>query len=124
MKKIVVFISSPYTIGDTAVNVKRQMDCANNLIEMGFIPYVPLLDHFLHMNNPQPYEKWLEIDFEFLLKCDCVLRLEGVSKGADKETKFAREHGIPVYYSIGEIIKEKCIRNNQAIKFGDDVWQL
>jgi hypothetical protein len=115
-KKIVVFISSPYTIGDIAVNVKRQMDCANDLIEMGFIPYVPLLDHFLHMNNPQSYEKWLEMDFEFILRSDCVLRLEGVSAGADLETKFARDHNIPVYYSINEIIKNMCI-NNQADLF-------
>jgi hypothetical protein len=31
----IVYIASPYTVGDVAVNVKTQMDTADSLIEKG-----------------------------------------------------------------------------------------
>jgi hypothetical protein len=98
-----VFISSPYTLGDTAVNVKRQLDTADQLISLGYAPFCPLLSHFQHMAHPRPYEYWTRLDMEWLAVCDCVLRLPGESKGADAEVKFAQEIGKPVYYSIAEL---------------------
>lgn len=100
-----IFISSPYTLGDVAVNVKKSMNSANELIEAGFAPYCPLLSHFLHMNNPQPYEKWLEIDITFLTCCSAVLKLEGKSAGSEIECKFANGINIPVFTTIEEIKK-------------------
>lgn len=38
-----VYVASPYTLGDVAVNVKAQMDAADKLISLGFAPFVPLL---------------------------------------------------------------------------------
>lgn len=100
----VVYIASPYTIGDVAVNVKAQMDIANALINLGYCPYAPLLSHFLHMNNPQPYERWMDIDFEMVTRCDIVLRLPGNSSGADREVCFAKSKNIPVVFSLSELI--------------------
>lgn len=107
MKKI--FISGPYTKGDIAVNVKNAMDVANQLIESFYAPYCPHLTHFLHMNNPQPYEKWLELDSMFLLVCDAVLRIPGESNGADLEVKLALINNIPVYYSFEELAAANSI---------------
>jgi hypothetical protein len=101
MKRI--FISGPYTLGDVAQNVKKAMDAANELINKGYAPFCPHLTHFLHMNNFQPYEKWLAIDIAYLKVCDCLLRLPGESKGADAEVKMAIDLGIPVYYDLKEI---------------------
>ena len=36
--KIKVYIASPYTLGDVAVNVKNQIDAANELLELGYLP--------------------------------------------------------------------------------------
>ena len=102
---IKVFISSPYTIGDQAVNVKRQIDCANELIELGFAPFAPLLSHFQHMIHPQEYKTWMRLNKEWLKICNCVLRLEGASKGADKEVLIAEWFDIKVFYSIDELKK-------------------
>ncbi|MFI5150916.1 MAG: DUF4406 domain-containing protein, partial [Bacteroidia bacterium] len=88
------------TKGDVAKNVKTAMDIANELMNLGFAPYCPHLTHFLHINNWQPYEKWLELDCEYLLICDAVLRLEGESSGADKEVILAQKNNIPVFYSM------------------------
>ncbi len=98
-----IYIAGPYTKGDVAINVKKAMDAANDIIEMGHYPFCPHLTHFLHMNNDQHYEKWLEIDAAFVRNCDAVLRIEGESNGADEEVKLARSLGIPIFKSISEI---------------------
>ena len=102
---IKVYIASPYTLGDVAVNVKRQIDCADELMNIGFLPFAPLYSHFQHMIQPRPYEDWIQIDLEWVEVCDCVLRLEGESHGADGEMIYAKQLGKPVFKSI-EKLKE------------------
>lgn len=96
---IKVFITGPYTNGDVAQNVKNAMDMANRLIELGFAPFCPHLTHFLHMNNWQPYEKWIMIDKAFLKCCDAIIILQTdiPSKGSKEEVSYATELGIPVF---------------------------
>lgn len=101
-----VYIASPYTLGDVAVNVKRQIDVADELMNNGFTPFVPLLSHFQHMVHPRPYNDWLINGMEWVKSCDCVLRLDGKSPGADKEVALANEIGIPVYHSIAELLTQ------------------
>jgi nucleoside 2-deoxyribosyltransferase len=100
-----VYIASPYTVGDQALNVRRQIDCFQDLVSEGFVPFAPLVTHFIHMIHPMSYEEWMKYDFAWIQQCDCVLRLEGHSPGADREVEFAKHLGINVFYSIDEIIK-------------------
>jgi len=99
----VVYIASPYTVGDVAANVKRQIDIASHLMNRGFCPIAPLLSHFIQIQHPRPYENWIEIDFELVRRCDVVLHLRGVSDGADREVAFAKKIGKPVVYAIHDI---------------------
>lgn len=101
MKK--VFISSPYTLGDISANVRKQMDSFNELMDLGFAPFCPLLFHFQHIVHPRQYQDWLQIDLEYLSACDYLLRLPGESAGADREVEFAKEKGIPVFYSVEQL---------------------
>lgn len=121
-----VYISSPYSIGDVAVNVKRQIDASNELMDMGFVPFVPLYSHFQHMIHPRPYEDWIKVDLEWVRSCDCLLRLEGESKGADKEVKLANELNIPVYYSFEELYEayniEKDNVNSDYYSYNNPVY--
>ena len=98
-----VYIASPYTKGDQIENVKRQIETAHKLIDLGFAPYLPLLCHFQHVYIPRAYEDWLKLDFEWINACDALLRLEGESEGADKEVEYAKQLGIRVVYSIDEL---------------------
>ncbi len=98
-----IYIASPYTKGDVAVNVKTQLDMADQLMTLGYAPFAPLYSHFQHMAHPRPYQDWIAIDLEWVLVCDAVLRLPGDSSGADGEVKFAQEHGIPVVFSLEEL---------------------
>jgi hypothetical protein len=100
---ITVYIASPYTLGDVAVNVRESLLMADKLVELGYAPYPPLYSHFWHFLSPKPYETWVELDMEWVLRCDVLLRLPGESSGADAEVALAKEHGIPVFNSIKEL---------------------
>jgi Domain of unknown function (DUF4406) len=103
IRKTRVYIASPYTKGDVAINVKVQLDATDALMSLGYAPFAPLYSHFQHMAHPRPYEDWIAIDKEWVQACDVVLRLPGDSSGADGEVAFARELNLPVVYSIDEL---------------------
>ena len=105
MKALFVYIASPYSIGDKLTNVKKSLEIANILMDKGFIPYAPLLNHFQDEIFPRPEIDWLVFDIHWLYKCDAVLRLPGESKGADEEVLIAKKIRIPVFYSIEELVK-------------------
>lgn len=102
---IKVYVASPYTLGDVAVNVKAQMEAADELMNLGFAPFVPLYSHFQHMAYPRPYEDWIKFDKAWVLSCDALYRFGGESKGADGEVDLAKSVGIPVFYSIEDLIE-------------------
>ena len=99
-----IYIAGPYTNGDVAVNVRRAIDAADQLIKIGHIPYIPHLTHFWHLISPKEYKFWLWYDKSFLTHwADAVVRLEGDSHGADGEVELAKRLGITIYYSIFDI---------------------
>lgn len=111
-----VYISSPFTKGDQLVNTKFQAKIFDRLIKEGFTPIAPLVSsHLQHMFYPMSHEAWLEYDLKIVDKCDYLIRLNAVdnsigyietrSKGADMEEAYAKEKGIPVFYSIDDLIK-------------------
>jgi len=103
---VVVYIASPYTIGDVAVNVRRQMEMSDRLMSLGYCPVAPLLTHFQHLCFPRPYEDWMRVDLEMISRCDVLLRMEGESSGADREAAHALSIGIPVVCSVDELANQ------------------
>lgn len=99
-----IYIASPYTKGDVIENVRISLNVAKSLAMSGYIPFVPLLYHFWHFMDPQPYSFWLTIGLEWLKRCEAVLRLEGDSSGADTEVQLAESLGIPVYYTVADLL--------------------
>lgn len=102
---IKIYIASAYTKGDTAINVKAQIDAFAKLMDAGFAPFAPLYSHFQHLVHPRDYSKWMELDFEWIPVCDCLVRLPGESSGADKEVELAIKLGKPVFHSIEAAIE-------------------
>ena len=98
-----VYVASPYTKGDVAVNVRRNIEAANSLAEAGFVPFAPLLSHFWHLLHPQPYEFWTKYDLDWLDRCDAIVRLPGESSGADAEVSRAMELRLPVYFGLEQL---------------------
>ena len=99
-----IYIAGPYSRGDTAVNVRNAILAGESVRALGHTPFIPHLTHFWHLISPHEYRYWMELDFEWLRECDAMLRLPGESSGADEEESIAREIGIPVYYSIENIL--------------------
>ena len=93
-----VYIASPYTKGNTANNIRRQIEIAEKLNEFGMTPFVPLLSHLWHLMSPHEHEYWMQLDFQYIQKCDAFVRLSGESSGADREVNYALGIGIPVYF--------------------------
>jgi hypothetical protein len=98
-----VYVAGPYTNPDPCINTHETINVANQLLDVGFTPFVPHLSHFWHTVTPKPYEDWLEYDNRWIPACDCMLRLPGASSGADKEETLAKSLGIPVYYSLADL---------------------
>ena len=46
---------------------------------------------------------WLDMDFAWVSVSDAVLRLPGESAGADRETAYAAERGVPVFTDIAAL---------------------
>jgi hypothetical protein len=104
-----VYVAGPMTgSGNPYANVWRGLDVAITLLDRGFAPYAPHLTSILEMTQGQrDRDVWLELDKAYLLVCDCLLRLDGVSPGADQEVAWARDAQIPVYYSLDSLLAEQ-----------------
>ena len=102
------YIAAPYTAPTEELkvqNVNNAIKIGNELIDLGFNVFVPHLSHYQHTMKNQPYEKWMEIDFDWLSSCDYLIRLSGESKGADREVEFALAHNIKVFYSVQDLLE-------------------
>ena len=96
-----VYIASPYTIGDKLENVRLQIDAWHILRDAGFVPIAPLMSHYLDEVKYRDYKDWLDYDFQILRICDRIVRIrphfDGVerpSSGADKEEEEAKRLGL------------------------------
>lgn len=112
---MIVYLACPYTNGDACANVNRAVKIAEQVVNIGHTPMLPILAHLWHLISPHDYEYWMKIDVALLAKADAVLRVYGYSEGADKEVFIAHELNIPVFYNL-ESLKDH--------KWGDDAALL
>lgn len=100
-----VYVAGPlYSSGNSAVNVRRAVECADALMDAGHHPYVPHLSHLADMICSRREEDWLELDREWLLQCGAVVRLPGESRGADLEEHWATLADIPVFLTVDDFL--------------------
>lgn len=103
-----VYIAAPYTTPTPEYNVAVAMSAACRLINLGYVPFLPHLYHYLDQVYPQPYETWMRLCLAYVRKSDKVLRLPGTSPGADREVEEAQRHGIPVFFgTVDEFIEKR-----------------
>jgi len=114
MSKPVVYIASPYTNGDVAMNSHYQCKIFNQLLDDDkVLPVAPLWSHFQHLLFPRPYADWIRYDQAMLKLYDCCLRLsaslpaqgyqQSESSGADAEVESFKRLGKPVFSSIEDL---------------------
>lgn len=113
-----IYIAGPYSpmkdcnlhdiVRQVQINVDKFIKKFHELKSKGFIPYVPVLSHYIHIHHtcPEDYgEWWYEYDLTILESwADSIYMLKGweKSKGATMELEKAKELGLKIYYEIGE----------------------
>lgn len=91
-------------VTDYISNVHAMCKYAGQVRLLGHYPYVPALDFLLGMVNGDWDERaYREIGIAFLEVCDAVLVISE-SWGVSKELERAKELGIPIYWSIGDLV--------------------
>ena len=141
-----VYIAGPYSPSiikdcsphDASLYAQRHVDAAIaaawDLMEMGYFPYIPHLSHYVHIQTPEyiaalPSAWWVKFDIAFLEPCDAILMIGDWrnSKGAVSELKYAKEHDMYIFYSMGDVpdtiapMSERAIRGktNEYVRFID-----
>jgi nucleoside 2-deoxyribosyltransferase len=99
-----IYVASPYSHGNQAENVRASLDACEAIANAGGVPFCPLFSHFWHFVYPHPWEFWMKQDLEWVEACDALLRLPGISTGADREVEYALSLGKPVVYSVEDAI--------------------
>jgi hypothetical protein len=118
----VVYIASPYTKGDPAINTHFQCRVFNQLMDDGIVwPVVPLWTHFQHTVFPRKYQDWIDYDLALLDRYDACIRLDAVvpeldyksteSSSADGEAAAFAAMGKPVFRSVEDCYAWVAARN-------------
>lgn len=121
-----VYCAGPIRKGDLLHNIRQADDAMGELMRSGFAPFNPMLSVYAggargehqmfvgprviceaNVNAHLPcieISDWLEMDLAWVEVSDAVLRLPGISTGADGEVAHAEKLGIPVFTDI-EVLK-------------------
>ena len=103
-KPVYVYVAGPLTCGHLLNNVANALRVATILRRKGYGVYVPHANVMWEVAQPEAdTEVWLQHDFLWVRRCDCLFRLVGASPGADREVELAREYHIPVYYTLDSL---------------------
>ena len=114
---LMILVAGPYRSGTgddpekLAANVRAMEAYALPLFPAG---HIPLVGEWLALPlvalagsrqiGDAPFEEIFHPIAERLLaRCDAVLRMGGVSKGADLMVETARQHGLAVYHDLREV---------------------
>lgn len=98
-----IYVAGAYTASSKELikaNVRLAIDAGEELLKAGFAPIVPHLFHYWDEVYPHGYETWMELDITLLTNCHALVRLEGISRGADREVAIAIERKIPVFFGV------------------------
>jgi len=97
-----VYLSGPIT-GKYAENTTEAIALGRRLIELGYTPYVPHLSVSYPDQDSILWEDWLQICLPWVAVSQVLFRMNGESKGADREVAYARANDVPVVYSLEEL---------------------
>lgn len=103
MQVIRIYIAGPYTSAPEE-NVRKALSVADELLDRGFVPFIPHLAHWWEQLSPKDYETWVDYGLKWLEVCDCLYRIQGESPGADGEVEHARKLGLPIFATVEDAV--------------------
>jgi hypothetical protein len=95
-----IYLSGPITKGNPKTNFKQACDAQRVLMESGRYAVINPMLTMAHPDEKEiTWDCWLRTDLEIVTRVDRVIRLPGLSSGADKECDYARSIGVPVFHA-------------------------
>jgi hypothetical protein len=112
------YVAGPFS-SNPALNTHRAAMVAYQLFEEGvfaFVPHVRLLEDTIAPGRS--YEDWMAFCLAWLERSDAVLRLPGESPGADREVAHAQELGIPVFFTVADLlaVRDERVRAYEKVR--------
>jgi len=105
MMRGAIYVAGPYSHGVPDEVMAHVTDAAERLRAAGWTPFIPHTMTFLWaVRHQHPKDYWLNLDSEWLARCDAIVRLPGASTGADAEVALARRLDLRVFQSIEEAL--------------------
>lgn len=109
----IAYVIGPYRSREGVFGLKKNIDKAEELaVELWKLGYAVICPHknTAFFDGILPDEAWLEGDIEILKKCDLAVTVKGWenSSGSRDEVDFCKKNNIPVYFSLEELVEEKC----------------
>jgi hypothetical protein len=95
-----VFVSGPVS-SDPYGSVRQGIKAFDELRAKGHVPILPQLSVFQEIISPRDYEDWMAYFDAIIERCDVLLRLEGISSGADREVARAMEMNKEIWFEDG-----------------------
>lgn len=117
-----IMIAGPYSSGaktsnDRSNNLRAMNLAAYDVFQRGHVPVIgvnmalPMIDA---AGSSKFDEIMMPVSLALAERCDAILRLPGVSKGADEEVQRIQARGGRVYNSVDEIPDESGGRNSRS----------
>ncbi len=118
-----VYVSGPYS-SDPELGTANAIAAGQTLLMAGYAPMVPHLTHYWHtLHFDNDYEYWLALDLAWVDVADVVLRLPGRSSGADREVAAAEAAGVPVVYSVRDLLLQVPAEDTPAVQLPAGISQ-
>jgi hypothetical protein len=110
-QRLWIMVAGPYRSGSSdpavwAENLRKLNFSAKAIFEKGHVPIigVNMALPVIETAGQDFYERiMMPLSLRLTDRCDAVLRIEGVSKGADEEVDRFRARGLRVFHSVNEI---------------------
>ena len=121
---VFVYISGPITAKDgyiveenVAVGVRTFLD----LIQLGIPAYSPQMTAAFPSAFNISWERWMEYDYAVIRRCTHMLMLPRWvwSKGAIREKEYAKSIGLPIAYSIDDLLKMLLVKAASSPSLAD-----
>ncbi len=75
---------------DPITNLRRAINVAERMETRGHRVFVPHLNLIWDLIYPHDKEFWMDRDFAWIKRCDILVRMYGISEGADREVALAK----------------------------------
>lgn len=118
----VIYVAGPIaSSGELACNIRRACIAGVELMKAGACPLVPHTGACWGQSTyaapagrdvlPEvgrsgaTWDDWMRVCLEMVRRSDAVLRLPGLSRGADLEVQEAASLGKPVFHNVGDAVR-------------------